>query len=398
MQNNISIYPVKILNIDDMMKACERIGTDKGALPYLTQKSNILHFYAEHIDYRAAGFLKQEMLSRGGDVAVTKHVIDGKAEYSDILIIGTPKHYALLLEKMKAMNIWGIRELREALTEGLRNVNAHYWELTSPAGHKIILDMNTKLMAILNVTPDSFFPESRTDENGILERAERMLRDGAYILDIGAESTRPGASPVPESEEAERLIPALRVLRREFPDAIISVDTYKANVAQMASDEGADIINDISGFGFDPAMLSTVAALDIPYVLSHIKGTPATMAEHEPYGNILGELHGYFAGKLRAFNEAGGKIGNVIIDTGIGFGKSAGDNFAVLKNVESLSVFGRPLLVGHSRKRFTGDERLAGTVAVSALMGGRVSLLRVHDVKENTEALRIAEGIKGAGL
>ena len=175
MQNDISTYPVRISGVSDIRRACEQIGTDQRALSYLIPKSNILHFYAENIDYRAASFLKQEMLSRGGDVAVSKHVIDGKSEHSDILIMGTHKQYTLLLEKMNAMNIWGIRELREHLAENLRNINTHYWELNSPAGHKIILDNKTRLMAILNVTPDSFFPESRTDEREIVERAEKFL-------------------------------------------------------------------------------------------------------------------------------------------------------------------------------------------------------------------------------
>ncbi len=395
MLNKISVYPVNISGIDDLKKACERIGTDNGALAYLGPKSNILHFYANKIDYRAASFLKQEMLSRGGDVAVAKHVIDGKTDYSDILIMGTISEIRNLTEKMKAMNIWGIKELRESLCGILRNINAHEWELTSPAGHKISLNnKHAELMAIINLTPDSFHELSRFNENNILETAERFLNEGAYILDIGAESTRPGADSISIEDEEKRLLPSLRALRREFPDALISVDTYKAEIAEISASEGADIINDISGFNFDPEMLKTISDLNMPYVLSHIKGTPKDMAVSEPYENILGEINIYFQEKTAALYEAGFRPENLIIDPGIGFGKSADDNLTILKNIESLSVFGRPILVGHSRKRFTGSERLAGTLAVSALMAGRVSLLRVHDVKENFQALKIAEGYK----
>ena len=394
MQNNISVYPVKVSCAEDVIKLCAKIGTDSGALSYLIPKANIIHIYAERVDYRAANFIKQEMLSRGGDTAVAKHVIDGKTDYSDILIMGTVKQILSLTEKMKAMNIWDIPELRVKISEIMRNIKAQNWEMISPAGHKIVLSRKTRIMAILNLTPDSFFADSRTNEHGIIERAEKFLTEGAYILDIGAESTRPGASPVSESEEAERLLPALKVLRREFPDALISVDTYKAGIAKISACEGADIINDISGCMFDSDMAGTVAGLKIPYVLSHIEGTPSDMTRYESHDDIVSDVQRYFASKISELEGIGMRPGNVIIDPGLGFGKSAGDNFSVLREIESLSVFGRPVMIGHSRKRFTGG--LSGTLGVSAMMSGRVSLIRVHDVAENNEALRIAEGINGA--
>ena len=383
---------MKVSSAEDVKKFCAKIGTDSGALAYLIPKANIIHIYAERVDYRAANFIKQEMLSRGGDSAVAKHVIDGKTDYSGILIMGTEKQILSLTEKMKAMNIWGIPELRVKIAEIMRNVKAQNWEMISPAGHKIVLSRKTRLMAIMNLTPDSFFAGSRTDERGIIERAEKFLTEGAYILDIGAESTRPGASPVSESEEAGRLLPALRILRREFPDAIISVDTYKAGVAKISASEGADIINDISGCMFDSDMAGTVAGLEIPYVLSHIEGTPSDMAKYESHDDIVSDIQRYFASKISELEEKGIKRDNVIIDPGLGFGKSAGDNFSVLRNVESLCAFGRPVMIGHSRKRFTGG--ISGTLGVSAMMSGRVSLIRVHDVKENAEALRVADGIQ----
>ena len=388
MQNNISVYPVRISDAENMINVCKKIGTDSHALSYLIPKSKAFHIYAERVDYRAANFIKQEMLSRGGDTAVAKHVIDGKTDYSDILIMGTEKQILNLIEKMKAMNIWGIDGLREKLAEAMRNIKAGNWELLSPNGHKIILGTKTKLMAILNLTPDSFFPESRTDEKGIIERAERFLNEGAYILDVGAESTRPGAESISADEEAGRLIPALRILRREFPDALISVDTYKASTARISAEEGADLINDISGGRFDSEMAGTVKALRIPYVLSHIEGTPKDMAKYESHENILGDMNRYFSAELEELEEI---RENIIIDPGLGFGKSSEDNFEVLKNIESLKIFGRPLMIGHSRKRFTGTDSIAGTLSVSALMSGRVSLLRVHEVRENMRALETGE-------
>ena len=395
----MNVYPVNISTQDDMKNICAKIGTDPRALAYLIPKRKILHFYADNIDYRAASFLKQELLSRGGDTVVTKHVIDGKTDYSDILLMATPSQLRSLIVKLKSMDCWGLKEFREKLSEAFTNCGVTEWEMTSPAGHKIILGSDTKLMSIMNITPDSFYSPSRINEAEIAGRAEQFLRDGAYILDLGAESTRPGAEPVPEDEESARLIPALKTLRREFPDAIISVDTCKTGVARIAAGEGADIINDVSGFTFGDGaeMPGVIAGLNIPYVLSHIKGTPADMAQHEPYTDILTELSEYFRAKLQALDAAGVKRENVIIDPGIGFGKGADDNFAVLRDIESLHVFGRPILVGHSRKRFTGTESIAGTLAVSALLCGRVSLLRVHEVTENMRALDTARAMK-AGI
>ena len=387
----MNIYPLNITTQKDIRDICAKIGTDPRAIAYLAPKSRILHIYADDIDFRAAGFIKQEMLARGGDAAVTKHVIDGKAERSDILIMATQTQLRAFQEKLKAMDIWGIKEFREKLADVVKNLAVSEWAVTSPAGHTITLSLNTQIMAIINLTPDSFFAGSRVDEKGILSRAEECLTDGAYILDLGAESTRPGAERVSEGEEIARLIPALRAVRKRFPEAVISVDTYKPEVARIAASEGADMINDISGFTFGGNMPEVIAELKIPYVLSHITGRPENMRDYESHEDIVKELAEYFREKLACLDSAGVSRELVMIDPGLGFGKGSSDNFAVLKNIESLRVWGRPVLVGHSRKRFTGTERLAGTLAVSAVMSGRASLLRVHDVKENAAALRIGE-------
>ncbi len=389
----MNIYPVNITTQEKLRAVCAKIGADDRALAYLAPKFRVIHLYADNMDYRAAGFLKQEMLARGGDTIVTKHVIDGKTDKSDILIMATPSQLKSLQEKLKAMDIWGLKEFREKLSKIVQNMNVHEWVMHSPTGHKITLNMHTQLMAILNLTPDSFFAHSRIDEKGILSRAEKCLTDGAYILDLGAESTRPGAEAVSESEELGRLLPALRLLRGKFPDALISIDTYKPEVARISAHEGADMINDISGFTFGGNMPEVIAALKIPYVLSHITGTPENMRSFENHADIVRELAEYFAAKIAELESAGVERENIILDPGLGFGKNSGDNFAVIRDIESLSAWGLPVMAGHSRKRFTGDDRLAGSVALSAVLSGRVSLLRVHDVKENMQALRIAREV-----
>lgn len=389
----MNLYPLNISSNEDVKKICARIKTDSRALAYLIPKSKILHFYADNIDYRAAAFMKQEMLARGGDTIVTKHVIDGKTDYSDILIMGTPSQIKSMIQKMDSMPVWGLDELKRKLSDAFTNMNIHEWVMNSPSGHKINLSDDTKIMAIMNLTPDSFYEPSRINENEILSRAEKFLSEGAYVLDIGAESTRPGAIAVDESEELLRLLPALKILRREFPDALISVDTYKPNVARAAVNEGADIINDISGFEFTDGMPDVIRELRVPYVLSHTKDKPADMAmkEDADNANILSELAEYFSRKINILNDI---RDYVIIDPGLGFGKSANENFAVIRDIESIKIFGRPVLVGHSRKRFTGSDSIAGTLAVSALLCGRVSLLRVHDVKENVDVLRVSGNLK----
>ena len=211
----ILLYPVNVANYDDVHKICSRIHTDPRAFAYLAPKSNILHFFAENVDYRAAAFLKQELLSRGGDVIVTKHVIDGKTDTSDILIMGTPTQIRNLMQKLHAMDCWGLKELRAELTAAFEGLKVREWVMTSPAGHTITLNDNTRLMAIMNLTPDSFHAPSRINDN-ILQTAEKFLSEGAYILDVGAESTRPGAVAVSESEESARLIPALKELAADW--------------------------------------------------------------------------------------------------------------------------------------------------------------------------------------
>ncbi|MBR0251821.1 MAG: dihydropteroate synthase, partial [Synergistaceae bacterium] len=337
----MNIYPLNVKNYTDLNKICSRIKTDSRAFAYLYPKSNILHFYAEKVDYRAAAFLKQELLARGGDTIVTKHVIDGKTDFSDVLLMATDSQLKSLLEKLKSMDCWGLKEFRENLSASYNNMKIHEWKLKSPNGHEIILNEHTKLMAIINLTPDSFFEPSRIKENEILERAEKFLNEGAEILDLGAESTRPGATRISEAEELERLLPALKIVRKNFPDAAISIDTYKSETAKIAFNEGADIINDVSGFCLDDEMINFVNTSKIPYVLSHYPVSSIV--------NIIGEINSYFREKLKLIENHE----NIILDPGLGFGKNEIENCEIIKNIESLKIFGLPVLVGHSMKRFT---------------------------------------------
>ena len=260
-----------------------------------------------------------------------------------------------------------------------------------------------QVMGILNVTPDSFYGASRhTTEEGIAERVRQIVEEGATIIDVGAYSSRPGADDVSEAEEMERLRLALKVVRSECPDAVVSVDTFRSGVARMCVEEyGADIINDISGGEMDGAMFQTVAQLGVPYVLMHMKGTPADMQANPHYGNLVGEVVAYFAERVQRLRDLGQK--DIILDLGFGFGKTIDHNYELFSQMGMFAdLFGLPMLVGVSRKsmiyRLLGSDpsdALNGTTALNAmaLMSG-ANILRVHDVRECVEAVRLFEKMK----
>lgn len=254
-----------------------------------------------------------------------------------------------------------------------------------------------QIMGILNVTPDSFFSESRTpDEEHIAQRVKQMMNDGADMIDIGGYSSRPGANDVSTEEEMNRLRRGLRIIRKLYPDVPVSVDTFRADVARMCiEEEGADIINDISGGMMDRQMFRTVAQLHVPYIMMHMQGTPDSMQLAPHYDNLRQEVMLYFAERIDRLCQMGAK--DIIVDPGFGFGKTMEHNYELMAHLEDFHVFGRPLLVGISRKSMiykllggTPQTSLNGTTVLNtiALTKG-AHILRVHDVKEAVEAKRI---------
>lgn len=254
-----------------------------------------------------------------------------------------------------------------------------------------------QIMGILNVTPDSFFSESRTpDEEHIAQRVKQMMNDGADMIDIGGYSSRPGANDVSTEEEMNRLRRGLRIVRKLYPDVPVSVDTFRADVARMCiEEEGADIINDISGGMMDRQMFRTVAQLHVPYIMMHMQGTPDSMQLAPHYDNLRQEVMLYFAERIDRLCQMGVK--DIIVDPGFGFGKTMEHNYELMAHLEDFHVFGLPLLVGISRKSMiykllggTPQTSLNGTTVLNtiALTKG-AHILRVHDVKEAAEAKRI---------
>lgn len=252
------------------------------------------------------------------------------------------------------------------------------------------------VMGIINATPDSFYSESRYNgTDAILGIAEKMLNDGATILDIGGQSTRPGSEAISADEELKRVISPIEAITKRFPEAYISVDTYYSKVAKEAVDAGAVIVNDISAGNLDSLMIPVVSSLQVPYVLMHMQGTPQTMQKGPHYENICKEVLDFFIKKVNEIREAG--IIDIIIDPGFGFGKTIGHNFQLLKNFSLLKMLGLPLLAGLSRKstiyktlNISAEDSLNGTTVLNtiSLLNG-ASILRVHDVKEAAEAIKL---------
>jgi dihydropteroate synthase len=261
-----------------------------------------------------------------------------------------------------------------------------------------VMDFNRpRVMGILNVTPDSFYDGGVGAWRHGVGDAGKMVEEGAYIIDIGAVSTRPRAAEVDIEEEKRRLIPVLRHIRKEFPGIIISIDTYRAEIANIAAGEGADMINDISGGTFDPLMMTAIAHLKIPYIIMHIQGTPSTMQLNPVYKDVVKEVGGFLTGQAHKLRESGHV--KVIIDPGFGFGKSVEHNYLLLQNLDRLVATGYPVLAGLSRKSMINrvlsikpDKALNGTTVLNtlALLKG-AAILRVHDVKEAVEAVRLVE-------
>jgi dihydropteroate synthase len=274
---------------------------------------------------------------------------------------------------------------------------------TLSVGGRLIDLSIPKVMGILNVTPDSFFDGNRyTNVSQALKQTEKMLSEGATFIDVGGYSSRPGATDIPMEEENRRVIPVIQSLKKEFPEIAISIDTFRSEVAEQAVEEGAAMINDISGGERDKNMFTTVASLQVPYVLMHMRGTPETMTKLNQYDNLVKEMIDYFHQKIYQFHLLGVK--DVIIDPGFGFAKNIDQNFQLLKNLDLLNMPGKPVLVGLSRKsmiwktlEISPEEACNGTTALNslALLKG-AKILRVHDVKEAMEVVKLVEKLKFA--
>ncbi|WP_159948841.1 dihydropteroate synthase [Polaribacter septentrionalilitoris] len=265
---------------------------------------------------------------------------------------------------------------------------------------KLINLSSPKVMGILNITPDSFYDGGKyKNESEILSQTEKMLIEGATFIDVGAYSSRPGAAHISEEEELHRIVPVIELLSKEFPEIIISVDTFRSKIAKETIASGAAIINDISGGNMDVKMFDTVANLQVPYILMHMLGTPQNMQKNPVYDDVIKDIIYFFAAQIYKLHQL--KLNDVIIDVGFGFGKTIDHNFEILKNLSLFKSLDVPILAGISRKSMlyktldiTAQEALNATTSANtiALLNG-ANILRVHDVKEAVEAIKIVNQV-----
>jgi len=384
-----------------LLKELISVGVDPASIRFFNYKSEVLLFKLYNVDARGANILKQEFLSAGGDVALNKHVASFKVDTSDVITFGTLKVYQRVLEKLKLIPYFGLKEVKETLEKAVSENKIKEFEI---AGKVFNFNDNKYVMGILNVTPDSFSDGGKYNSLDLaIKRAEEMIEEGADFIDIGGESTRPFAESVPLDEELRRVVPVIKEVSKRFPNIPISIDTYKAEVAKASIENGATIINDISGLRFDEKMIDVAKKYNVPVIVMHIKGTPKDMQKNPVYSDLMKELLEYFNERISTLNSEG--LDKIIIDPGIGFGKIREHNLTIINRLNEFKIFNLPILMGLSRKSFIGltlnkpvEERLYGTLAsnlISIMKGA--SIIRVHDVKPHVDLIKMFNAIKNEG-
>ena len=396
---------IRCLNITHPSEAIhqmEKVGVDATGMELMKGKTLHFNFKVEGIDPRTANLLKQEMLSLGGDAALDGRGLDCSVQLTDAILIGTQKQFEKLILKLDQHT--RLQPLSHPLRETLTNILKTNFSIRCRK-RTFTLGGRTLLMGVLNVTPDSFsdggiyFNKEKAIAHGL-----RMVEEGADLLDIGGESTRPGSKPLELEEELRRVIPVIESLVKEV-DVPISIDTYKSKVAQKAMEVGAEIINDISGLNLDPDLAQVAAKGNAPLILMHIRGTPETMQKDVHYDSLFSEILQYLKESIQKAESAGLDPEQIIIDPGIGFGKTLDDNLLIIKNLSEFRVLGKPILLGTSRKSFIGkilnaevEDRLEGTlssIAIGVLNGAHI--IRCHDVLQAKKAIAVADAIRLAG-
>lgn len=397
---------IRCLHITNPREAVREMlegGVDPTGIKMMEGKALHLNLRVEGIDPRTANVLKQEMLSLGGEAAVDRSGLDCSAKRADALLMGTQKQLEKLILKLDQYP--DFQSLSQTLKVTLKNITKTHFSIRCRKG-TLTLGKRTLLMGVLNVTPDSFsdgglfFDKEKAVAHGL-----RMVEEGADMIDIGGESTRPWSKPLGLEEELQRVIPVIESIAKEVAIPI-SIDTYKSQVAERAIEAGADIINDISGLHFNPNLSCVAAKHDTPIILMHIRGTPETMQQEIHYESLFSEILQYLKEGIERAESAGLDPQQIIIDPGIGFGKTLAHNLLIIKNLSEFRVLGKPILLGTSRKSFIGkilntdaNERLEGTlssIAIAVINGAHI--IRCHDVLQAKRAVAIADAIRMAGM
>ncbi len=397
---------MRVLHIEtvrDAARELNRIGADEYSFDIMAPKTLGRTIQLEDVSCPAANILKQEMLSLGGDAAVARDVITGKAKTSSVLLMGTVKQLRNLAEKISRQP-FGLAAISLRLAVLLDDLQSPPDFIVDCRGHRLDLGSRTHIMGILNVTPDSFSDGGQfLDIRQATERARQMVEEGADIIDIGGESTRPGSLEITADEELARIMP---VLEKIVPGlgVPVSVDTCKGTVARAALEAGAHLINDTSGLTHDPEMASVACRYGAPLVLMHMKGRPRDMQDNPVYHDLISEIYASLGKSVDTARQAGIGKEHLIIDPGIGFGKTAQHNLEILRRLPEFASLGYPMLLGVSRKYFIGKtldlpvaDRLEGSLAAAAvaiLHGAHI--LRVHDVQASVRVARMVDAIDRA--
>ena len=378
-----------------------RIGVSEDGIEIMKKKGDFYRIKLEGIPLKGAIILKQEALAAGMECALPWCTASLTCENTDAVLFGTERQFEILIQKMSRQPFKG-KIMAEEIEECIKNYRIEKYEVNARKSKIVIPPF--KIMGVLNVTPDSFSDGGKfLSVEKAVEHAYRMVDEGADIIDVGGESSRPFSEPVSEEEELRRIIPVMEEL-----DGIkvpISVDTYKPKVAEEALKRGASIVNDIFGLRKE-GMAEVVREYDAAVVIMHMKGEPKNMQLNPHYDDVIGEIIRFFRERIDFALKKGIEKDRVIIDPGIGFGKRVEDNLRIINELDSFKSLGYPILIGTSRKSFIGKvlnievgERLEGTIAsnIVALMNG-ASIFRVHDVRPNLRALKMAEKIMEAKI
>lgn len=398
MSEPLSPRVVLIDSREDAAREMRAIGVCEGGIDAMQDKARMLVLKIAGASVPVAHILKQQMLSLGGDAAVHKQVLTHAIESSDVLIMGTPLQLGRLVERLsfQPFDVPALGERIAGILDGLTRPAA---ALLRGKSFSLNLAERVHIMGILNVTPDSFSDGGLyMQPTEALRHALALVADGADIIDVGGQSSRPGADHVSEDEELRRVLPVVEMLAEEWPGPI-SIDTSSARVAGETLAAGAGIVNDIAGFSGDPALQGVTAGHGAACILMHMRGAPATMQEEPSYDDLIGEIAGFLADGVKRALAAGIAEDQIAVDPGIGFGKTTKHNLAILKHLPELKVLGKPIVIGTSRKSFIGnvldvpvEERLEGTIATAAYavaQGARI--VRVHDVGPIARAVRMIE-------
>ncbi|KAF0133603.1 MAG: dihydropteroate synthase [Candidatus Saganbacteria bacterium] len=386
----------EIENIKQAKEEMELIGADTAGIEIMAPKSVFKTIKITGLSPIACNIIKQEMLSAGGEAAAPKGAVNLSQKNCDLMIMGTLAQLGALAQKL-LIHQFNLPEISKNISASLKKyfkppLNIQFKK------KKLGFGKRTYIMGILNATPDSFSDGGKfLNFETALAQADKMISEGADIIDVGGESTRPGAENIPETAEIKRILPIIKELKKRR--VIISIDTRKAKVAEAAISEGADMINDISALRFDKNMAHIAAAAKVPVVLMHMKGTPKNMQNKPEYHDLMAEIIDYLDKSIKIAENAG--VNNIIIDPGFGFSKTAEHNIEILSRLKELKVFGLPILIGTSRKSTIGEvldlpveDRLEGTLAtvVVAILNG-ADIIRVHDIKCMKRAAKMADAI-----